>query len=56
VGREDDMGKREAALSSPSNSSATLAMSLENVEIVRRGLEAWNADDLSGQCSRAAAR
>jgi ketosteroid isomerase-like protein len=35
-GREDDMGKREAALSSPSNASGRRAVSEENVEIVRR--------------------
>jgi ketosteroid isomerase-like protein len=35
------MGKREAVLSSPSNFSATRAVSQENVEIVRRVYEQW---------------
>jgi ketosteroid isomerase-like protein len=35
------MGERQAALSSPSNSSATRGTSLENVAIVRRAYEDW---------------
>ena len=40
-GEGKDMGTRHAVLSSPSKSSATRAMSQENVEIVRRVYEAW---------------
>jgi ketosteroid isomerase-like protein len=40
-GEGKDMGTRHEVLSSPSKSSATRAISQENVEIVRRVYEAW---------------
>jgi uncharacterized protein len=40
------VGKRWAVLSSPSKSSATRAMSQENVETVRQGYEAFNRGDV----------